>query len=269
MRIFTNVRDAVREVERDLYELGIDVHPQTMQDKIVADDQDYSTKELQAYGFQMSGVTWDREDERWVVNYLIPKKDRLPVLDYILQEHLDRTSGQALNPGTSWEYRPEIWTEFLHGTPPRFSYTYSERMTPQLDRIVAELIGHPGTRQAIINIHSNIAAVDLIHLGLGGHLDKLTLSTRCQEAQDLLNTGGHARIPCSMYYQFLNRPHGLDIIYTMRSCDFLTHFPVDLMLAMRLQRYVADRVGRVTGRFTYFAGSLHAYNKDLKLREIF
>lgn len=76
-------------------------------------------------------------------------------------------------------------------------------------------------------------------------------------------------MPCSLYYQFLRRDNQLNMVYAMRSCDFLTHFPVDISLAMLLQRYVANQLMIDAGSFTYFTGSLHAYHKDMKERGIF
>jgi thymidylate synthase len=61
----------------------------------------------------------------------------------------------------------------------------------------------------------------------------------------------------------------VDMIYTMRSCDFLTHFAIDVALALMMQNYVANTLERPTGRFTHFIGSLHSYAKDMKAREIF
>jgi thymidylate synthase len=72
-----------------------------------------------------------------------------------------------------------------------------------------------------------------------------------------------------MYYQILVRVSKVDLVYTMRSCDFLTHFPVDIFLALLLQDWFANKLNLATGIFTYFVGSLHAYQKDMKLRGIF
>ncbi len=77
------------------------------------------------------------------------------------------------------------------------------------------------------------------------------------------------RIPCSLYYQILVRDGKVDLHYAMRSCDFLTHFPVDIALAIRMQHYITERLGRAVGTFSYFTGSLHAYRKDLAVRGIF
>jgi thymidylate synthase len=85
--------------------------------------------------------------------------------------------------------------------------------------------------------------------------------------------GGKARIPCSMYYQFLRRKRNgvevLDCIYTMRSCDFYTHLIYDVWLAMRLQEFIANAVGIESGNFTHFIGSLHAYRRDYEKKGVF
>ena len=57
MRIYQNCREAVREVERDLWEMGIDVTTHSMQDKV----GQFDTKELQGYDFKI--LNTDDRDE--------------------------------------------------------------------------------------------------------------------------------------------------------------------------------------------------------------
>ena len=262
MRIYTDPLQAVREVERDLWEMGIDVHPQTMQDKDVADDDDFRTKEVQGYGFKINGWAWSYAGEVDVIKYLFDDvNEQARVLAYIEQEYKDRTAGEPMNPGNAWECRRNVWEQFMHNG--KFAYTYSERMAPQLNAITRELKERPDSRQGIINIHSNIKPTmerGVVH-GNSAHVVDLSA--------DMENKGGSGRIPCSMYYQVMRRAGKTDLIYTMRSCDFLTHFPIDLMLALRLQLYMALRFDEDPGTFTYFMGSLHAYAKDMKDRGIF
>jgi len=236
MRFFKDCFEMVREVERDLWEMGIEVHPQSMQDKRVGHDEGYKTKEVRAYGFS---ILPPQPAKDRMVEYLWPKST---VLEYCQLEHKDRISRLQLNPGNSYKVRDQIWSEFLHhGT---FAYTYSERISPQLDRIIEELKKNPDTRQAIIEIHNNLQ-------------------------YDLDSLGGVARVPCSMHYQLMVREGALDLIYIMRSCDFLTHFPVDIWLAIELQHYIAQELSLKPGIFSYFTGSLHAYHKDMRERGIF
>jgi hypothetical protein len=268
MRIYSNVKDAVRETERDLFEMGIKVQVQTMQDKVVADNPDYETKELQAYGFQLNGWEWNEDDEVAILKYcstgkfdgIIPYELADPI-EYVRFEFEDRISRQPLNPGNSYRTRPDVWKEFLHDG--KFAYTYAERLTPQWAKFFSELRVHPETRQAILNLHSNInSRIRMPVAGIPGGNDVVA-------SADHFNMGGKGRIPCSLYYQAIRRNGKLDWIYAMRSCDFVVHFGVDIALALRLQRYVADELGIPVGMFTYFTGSLHAYHKDLKTRGIF
>ncbi len=259
MRIFTSILEAVREVERDLWEMGIDVHPQTMQDKDVADDLDYATKEVRGYGFKIVEPTATIPNAFEVVDYIFKgREDPQAIMRYIQQEFTDRVSNLPSNPGRAADARLGIWDEFMHDG--KFAYTYSERIVPQLGRIMAELEANRETRQAIINIHSNIRAVNTI--GQDG-------THPVSQSADMMNMGGVSRVPCSMYYQMMIRENALDLIYTMRSCDFLVHFPVDILLAIKLQNYIAQSLQLNTGTFTYFTGSLHAYRKDMKARGIF
>jgi thymidylate synthase len=260
MRIYTDPRQAVQETERDLWEIGINVHPATMQDKDVKDDPDYLTKEVRHYGFHVQSWRHNEVGENEVLEYVY--KDPKAAEDvqlYIGAEFWDRVSGTARNPGTAWQYRKDVWNEFMHGG--KFAYTYSERMAPQILRIMQELRDRPETRQAIINIHSNIAASELFDETKTHHL--------VMPGADIRNMGGKSRIPCSLYYQIMIREEKVDLVYAMRSCDFLVHFPVDIMLAMRLQTWFADRLEKGVGLFTYFTGSLHSYAKDMKKRGIF
>lgn len=256
MRIYTSVPEAVREVERDLWEMGIDVHPQTMQDKAVADDDGYATKELQAYGFKIVDYSWSEQMEREVIDYVFRATTpdyQEAVHAYVRQEFNDRVSSESSNPGRSYLHRDELWREYMDHRG-KFHYTYSERIVPQLAGVIKELRTRRESRQGIINIHSNIASI------------------RSEEAQlcaDWAHKGGVGRVPCSLHYQAMIRRNALDFIYSMRSCDFLTHFPVDILLALRMQQFIAHHTQVNTGNFTYFTGSLHAYKKDMVQRGIF
>lgn len=234
MRIFNDPIEMYDEVGRDLWEMGIKVHPQTMQDKYVANDQDYETIELRAYAYQINVQFGMKQVEEMV-------KHANGNLNYCLAEFTDRVDPEFKNPGKSWKYMKNIWEEFIHNG--KFAYTYNERYEPQLDKIIEQLEINPESRQAIITVYDH-------------HDDKI-------------NIGGNARIPCSLSYQFLIREKKLDIIYIMRSCDYLLHFPHDVYLTIRLQNYMCDALDLEPGFFTHFMGSFHAYHKDIKSRGIF
>jgi thymidylate synthase len=153
---------------------------------------------------------------------------------------MERVS-KHVNPGTAWETRPEVWTEFLHETPigPKFGYSYSERFSNHdgLERIIARIKEDPDSRQLYLSVW---------------------------DPNDVEHLGAIARVPCSLGYLFQVRNDRLNMTYSMRSCDAVTHFHNDVYLAFRLQQYVSDLTGYPVGNFTHFINSLHIYRKDSK-----
>ena len=236
MRIYTRLKEAVKETERELVEMGIHLHPETMQDKQVKDNKAFETVELQGYGYLITNQAYLDEDFKALGGSL----------EYVLAELSDRIQPMRLNPGKAYLHRVDVWEAFLESNG-KFSYTYNERFREQIDQLVDELTKHPNTRQAVLTIYDR--------------------------HQDMANMGGVRRIPCSMYYQMLRRirdgKERLDLIYTMRSCDFYTHYIYDVYLAMKFQEYLANRLGIEPGHFTHFMGSLHAYYRDYSTKGVF
>lgn len=235
MRIFSGLKEAYKEVERDLVEMGSSVKPETYQDQNVRDNPGFETKEIQGYTFMITSQVKLREDFEELGGKFA----------YILKEFSDRVCIEYLNPGNSWSERAKVWTPFIHKG--KFSYTYNERIREQLPIITQELIDRPSTRQAVLTIFDR--------------------------HQDIAHLGGRARVPCSMHYQFLIRKRQgealLDMIYVMRSCDIYTHLIYDIYLAMKLQEFVAHSIGLEPGNYTHFIGSLHAYRKDYETKGVF
>lgn len=231
MRIFNSATEMVREVERDLWEMGIRVESDTMQDKIVKGMDEYKTCEMQAYDYKLTA--W--EDIEDMVKYMKGN------LEWVRVELYDRLCSDYRNPGESYLINEKLWSEYLRDG--QFSYTYNERFREQLDQVIRELTVRPNSRQVILAMYDR--------------------------HQDMNNWGGKDRVPCSMYYQFYLRQNKLHMIYTMRSCDFLTHFAHDVCLAIGLLVHVADEIGKQPGVFTHFIGSLHAYYRDMCLRGIY
>ena len=261
MRIYTDINEAFREVERDVAEMGVVVHTDTYQDKDIRGDDDRSTKEVQGYGFKIVGEQ-SRMAMAQAVAYLTEtREDPDAVMDFIEAEVDDRTSGVSMNPGNAFKMRRNVWDEFLRPETGTFHYTYAERFAPQYERVVRELLERPDTRQAIITIHSNIQP--------DRYAKRPGTNAVCSPSVDMASMGGAGRVPCSMYYQFLLRNGRLDMVYAMRSCDLLCHFPVDVVVALMIRARIAERIGATIGDFTYFAGSLHAYKIDMDKRKVF
>lgn len=238
MRIFSDHDQAIKELLRELKELGITVPLTHMQDKWVKGDKDYYTRELIGYSYKVSQAD-KKLDE--MVRFLYPGKEGDDILEYCQLELQDRLAGVAKNPGEAHKSRYSLWEEFLEDKQ-KFSYTYSERIADpnleinQVQKVIDELKESPDSRQAVVQIFNYL--------------------------YDDKNIGGKHRIPCSLHYQFLLRNKKLHGIYAMRSNDLLTHYVVDIWLACKIQIHIAGQLGVGVGSFTYFGGSLHAYAKD-------
>lgn len=236
MRVYENPLEAVGEIERDLFEMGTHVQSYSSQDVVVKDDKNYKTIELSCYGYKIL-PDFDEDLFNDVLKYFdIPTS-------WVSAEFLERVDPEGLNPGYAWEFRKNVWEQFLHDG--KFAYTYGERYNAddQLERLIQELKDHPSSRQAVLQMYDYRI--------------------------DLDRWGGKQRIPCSLTYQFILRGQRLDCLYSMRSCDFLRFFGSDMVLTMRLQNYIAERVGAKPGIFTHIIGSLHAYYYAMKERGIF
>lgn len=229
MRNYRDFIEARNEIRRDLAELGVSVHTATYQDKDIADDPEMATKELRNYIYSVIDPDFTKIEgvhEEWVE-----------------MEWKDRLLG-GRNPGRAWRLRREVWLQFLEyggsagkGGLGRFSYTYSERMGGKnLQAIISRIKEDPTSRQLYLSVWD-----------------------RSSDIQRL----GHRRVPCSLGYHFMIRDGQLHLTYSMRSCDFATHYPNDIALATMMQRYVADETGYEVGSFTHFINSFHVYQRDV------
>lgn len=227
MRIFRNFPEALGEIRRDLSEMGIRVHPQTYQDKFVADNPGFATKEVTNYLYSVVEP---------MASELHPTK---PWVDAEFTERMNGAYGEPVNPGEAWKLRAEIWNEFLQpdGT---FAYSYGERFgrSKQVIQIIDRLRTDPDSRQCFLGIWD--------------------------AEEDINKLGGISRVPCSLGYLFQIRRGRMDMTYLQRSSDFATHFVNDVYLAHLLQEWVAIKVGVPVGHFTHWLGSLHVFEKDIQ-----
>lgn len=240
MRIFINWNEAYEEIKRDLAEMGIDVKPKTMQDKVIEGNPDYETKELQNYCYtllnakssEITGVIKPWADLEFI------ERVTDPYYDCVLERRVFDVPADFVNPGAAWETRKDVWTEYMHDG--KMAYTYNERFwrNDQLTKIIERLKQDHDSRQLWLSVWD------------------------CNEDPDKL--GGISRVPCSLGYNFQYRDGKLNIHYVMRSCDFNTHFINDVYLGIKLLEYVAKKTGLEVGSFTHTMFSLHVYKKDIK-----
>lgn len=237
MRIFVSAFDMIKEVERDLYEMGTRYQSATVQDQDVANNPDFQTMELCGYGYTLT--KFDAYDLAQMLGYSgrINKK----WLEAEIDERLNGLKTQPLNPGIAYLANEEFWGQFIRNGV--FSYSYAERWQEQLPYIIRELKEKPNTRQAVLTMYD--------------------------KHQDMMHWGGRDRVPCSLTYQFMLREDKLVLIYNQRSCDFVKFFPSDVWLTVQLLIHVANAIGKEPGQFVHVLGSLHAFAGDLKGKDIF
>lgn len=239
MRIYHDAYQLMSETGRNLWEMGQEVRPNSMQNKIVKGDEAYLTKELICEQYCLTSLenedalfAFDKRNKEWVKHELL---ERLNFRNF------------PINPGDAYKKRQDVWDEFL--VKGRFDYTYNERIWHKpygdeghsvMNKILNELTFNPDTRQAVLMIY---------------------------HPSDTQYIGGVKRVPCSIYYDFLIRTNAngekqLNICYHQRSSDFVTHFGNDVWLAWYLMVYVADKIGIKHGYLFHTIDSLHSYKKD-------
>jgi Thymidylate synthase len=248
MRIFKNFQEAKGEIARDLKEMGIKVDNAMMQDKAGS----FPTLELINYGYTVTHPE---------------VQDLQPTMPWAKREWDDRVAAVMGSPsplGTAWQTRADEkmdWSEFIeydgkplppgislermkqlspHARldPMRLAYSYGERfaLNDQVMRVIRELRRNPQSRQLYIAMWDP-------------HQDSERLGSR--------------RVPCSLGWHVMLREGLLHITYSMRSCDFVTHWQNDCWLTLMLLDFICMRTGNHPGRFSQFINSFHVYEKDV------
>jgi len=225
MRIYADCYELMSEIFREVWEMGHIVHPNSMQNKVVKDDDQFSTKEITNYSYCLTKLH--------KVDLLFFTDARAK--EWAKAELDERTGPEYENPGKAYKLRKDIWEEFLNKEG-KFDYAYHDRMYVSLDAVIKELRKNRDSRQAIISVWD--------------------------PRVDIYGLGGKRRVPCSMYYQVLVRDGRVNIIYNQRSADVVTHFGNDVYLAFKLMEYVAKYIEVKPGHLFHNIGSLHAYKKD-------
>ena len=242
MRIFRNCEEMIQEMDRELFQSGIKVDVNHYQNKKLEGEDRY-TKEIISVNICISKPLVKRKE---MLEFIF--KDKAEVIEkYCIQEFRDRISKIPLNPGNSYKIRQDMWQKFLVDDNTKFDYSYSERLYDKWQEIINCFKEDKHTRQAVMQVFN---------------------------PKDTFLHGGDTRIPCSLHYQFLIRNDQLHCIYCMRSNDYFGHFPIDIWLAAEAIQYLTIELQEAyptltTGKLYYQAGSLHAYNWDLKERLLF
>lgn len=255
MRIYTDCRELMSEMGRDLWEMGQIVKPKTYQNKVIEGDDNFVTKELICKQYCLTSL----DEVAYLFAYTGCK-------DWAEAEFKERINPDGVNPGEAYKLRPQMWEQFINKEG-IFDYSYGERMNqrviykgremPLLQAVAEQLANDPDTRKAVLPIFGHFTC------------DADRYNRVFEEDIDRLD--GHARIPCSMYYDFLIRDGKLHICYHERSSDFIQHFGNDVWLAWNLMEYMVELVNKnltglddeiEPGYLYHTIDSLHAYKKD-------
>jgi len=188
----------------------------------------------------------------------------------------ERVSGQPINPGKTykeWRY-PASASEH---TGFQFNHSYAERYWPQY---AGQTLGGAIEASNLVNLrmrpHRGIRH-DYGDLGTVVKLLAKDLTTRQAylpifHPEDLMAAAKSERVPCSLGYHFICRQGRLDVMYPMRSCDFVRHFRDDVYLTSRLLLWVIKEMKSVSedpsvqavvpGRLIMHITSLHCFDSD-------
>lgn len=204
-------------------------------------------------------------------------KPNLPWADDHFQE---RVCGMPINPGIQWAKWP--WGQnaknFLDFKG-KFNHNYMERYWPRKAGQVdygtetpdeyLKAIMEQGGGQVVRGIYHPYG--DLFNV-----VDQLEREPHTRQAILPIffpeDTGAvhQDRIPCSIYYHFIMRNNRMDIVYAIRSCDFVRHFRDDIYLTIRLLLWMllqlrerSERWNDVRpGEFVMMITSLHMFRND-------
>lgn len=238
---------------------------------------------LYKYGNRVSQETWQSikspdhtlEYLQYELSFVMPQtleemvKEIKPNIPWADEHFKERVSGIPFNPPPSAEIWPHNNGSQEFREQEQYSHTYPERFHPRLaNKHHVEDI----KRVDVINSRLKAYRNRGIRYELGDLRDLVTLlkgdiTTR----QAFLpiwfpeDTGAveGQRVPCTLGYDFIVRNGFIHMSYYMRSCDIVRHMRDDIYLAVRLAKYIADKIrpkGQLKlGRFNMYIKSLHCF----------
>lgn len=200
----------------------------------------------------------------------------------------ERVCGQPINPGVEWANWP--WGNSADGfrESGQFNHNYMERYWPRRAGMVTIPTLYP--KDYADQLYAGEGLLIPEHRGIRGRygdlndvVAKLCLEPTTRQAilpiyfpEDTAVIRG--RQPCSMYYHFLmDDKKRLDVVYPMRSCDFIRHWSDDVYLTIRLLLWVINQCKEddktrlpsarywtdvVPGRFVMHIANLHMFRND-------
>lgn len=186
---------------------------------------------------------------------------------------LDRSSGEPLNPGHTWHEWPYGHSaNKFRDHMGQFNHTYAERYWPRWAGLypngnVPDMVADRGWHHTGIRYRYGDLMDVILQLVREPLTRQAILPVWFPEDTGVVHG---SRVPCSIYYQFLVRNNRLDIVYALRSCDFVRHFRDDLYLTVRLALWVIEECRNkseewktiVPGEFVAMITSMHMFRND-------
>lgn len=190
----------------------------------------------------------------------------------------ERVSGHPINPGETYKEWRYPASADQHTEDFEFSHSYAERYWPQYAGY-----GGGGELDVMEIMEKKIQPHRGIRYSYGDLSTLLTLlasdiTTRQAYLpiffpEDLMAARLKKRIPCTLGYHFICRDGKLDVVYPMRSCDFVRHFRDDVYLTARLAQFVLEQIkllrlpddpwqAVVPGKLNMVITSLHCFAAD-------
>ena len=226
----------IEETYRELWKRGQTVFDKTVQGKIVSEEE-YEQKELICYNFRVD----DFSDLSEMLDLARKNFNYKHLHINVAKEWLkDMTTNNTLT--EKWwnmtDYSNKYFKEFCEEANGKASYSYGERIIPQLDGLYKRLESNKYSRGALISLNIN----------------------------DDINRIGR-RIPCTNSYHFIARPtidgDKLNLIVFQRSSDAINFFPLDFAKAVLFLKFVCEKVNMNPGFVSMIINSLHLYKKDV------
>lgn len=231
-RIFDNIEQAFREIQRDLTKspevLSTRVQSQVGMERTANEAMNYQStltpRAFEDYGGALPshwgsflGLLQEMGD---VFPYYQDELKVQQIAEWLSMELACRTDPFFITEPANEHIHPALnkWSEGNH-----YSYTYSERIAHLMGVAVKTLRLSPDTRRVFIPIY---------------------------QPNDLMRASQPTRIPCSLGYHLMIRnventfevePH-LHMTYLMRSCDFDIFFPTDVWLAHQIQCHILSQL---------------------------
>lgn len=246
------------------------IHTEKWQGVDIAKKPEMATYEILNHSFEV--LCSQNKDPQNLTHWRADIKPNIPWAD---DHFAERVCGFPINPGIEWENWPynKSASTFLENG--KFNHNYMERYWPKFADSEHPPSRTPEEYVLKVNPARNVG----IGGGYGDLEDIVQLLVREPATRQAYmpvffpeDTGARhgSRIPCSIGYHFIMRDNQLNIVYQLRSCDFVRHFRDDIYLTLRLALWVLEKCAQESvmwkgvklGWFTMHITSLHIFRND-------